>query len=294
MEEVACNLCGSASFTVVRQATVVATPSVFYITNHGGARHYRIVRCDKCGLLYCSPRPTPGELAEFYARLDDPVYAAERDGRTRTAIMQVRDLLRFVSHGKLLELGSACGFFVEAASRAGLEVTGVEPSDWARSYAQETLGLSLLGGAVEDHDFPDRHFDAVCMFDLLEHLPDPRGTLLEIARVLRRGGVVYLSTPDAGSLLARVLGRNWWGLKPEHLFYFARPSLGRLVSDTGFDLCEVRALYRHFTVAYWIRNLRYYSGFMWPLLTPLSWRPLGQYTLRVSFPDQMRVVARKR
>lgn len=294
MEAVACNLCETRNFTVVRQATVLAAPSVFYVTNHSGARHYRIVRCDRCGLLYSSPRPTADELGEFYAGLEDPAYAAERDGRTRTAIMQVRDLLPFVSHGRLLELGSACGFFVEAACGAGFEAVGIEPSQWARSYAKDKMGLSLLEGTIEDYDFPDEHLDAVCMFDLLEHLPNPRGTVAEVARVLRTGGVICLSTPDAGSVLARVLGRNWWGLKPEHLFYFTRRSLGRLLSDTRFDLCEVRAMSRHFTLAYWIRNLKYYSGFMWPLLTPLSWRPLGQRMLRVSFPDQMRVIARKR
>ncbi|NIN63172.1 MAG: methyltransferase domain-containing protein [Anaerolineae bacterium] len=295
MEEVACNLCETRNFTVARTSTVSdRLYGAYCMTNHAAGWHYRIVRCKNCGLLYCSPRPTADQLAEFYAGLEDTAYAAEKDGRTRTAVMQVGDLLRFAPHGRLLELGSACGFFLNAARDAGFETVGIEPSHWARSYAKENFGLSLLEGALETHGFPDQHFDAVCMFDVLEHLPDPRGTLVEIARVTRSGGVVCVSTPDAGSWVARLLGGSWWGLKPGHLFYFSRQTLSRLLSLARIDLCEVRVLVREFTLAYWVRSLKPYSGFLWPLLTPLTRDPLGQRTLRVGFPDQMAVIARKR
>ena len=294
MEEVACNLCGSATFTVVRPGKLDKLSRIYHVTDHAPGTHFRIVRCGNCGLLYCSPRPTSDELAEFYKKLNDPAYIVESEGRIQSAIPQVSDLKRFVPSGRLLELGSACGFFLKTARDSGFEVTGIEPSDWARKYAEDNFGLSLLEYPIQRQRFPDEYFDAVCLFDVLEHLDNPRETFIEIARVTRSGGILYLSTPHAQSWLARLLGRYWWGLQEAHLFYFSHQTMARILSVTGFEMLEVRPFSREFTLTYWRSKFKRYSGLLYKLLTPIAWGPVGQFKLRISLPDQMLVVARKR
>lgn len=294
MEQVACNLCGCAAFTIVRQGKSDKLSAMYRATEHAPRTYYTIVRCGNCGLVYCSPRPSPDELAEYYRHSDDPAYAGERDGRVRSAIAQVCDLKRFVSSGRLLELGSAYGFFLQAARAASFEVTGIEPSEPARAYAADNFGLSLLAHPIAAQRFADEYFDAVCLFDLLEHLADPKETLLEIARVTRAGAIVILSTPDAESWLAQLLGGYWWGLQEAHVFYFSRQTINHILSATGFDMLEVRPFSREFTVAYWRSKLKTYSSLLYKLLAPIAWGPVGRFKLRMSFPDQMLVVARRR
>ena len=294
IEEVACNLCGSLTSTVAYSGKLERLSNIYRVTDHALGTHYRIVRCRNCQLLYCSPRPTLDELMKFYKKLEDPAYITESEGRIQSAIALVSDLERYVSGGKLLELGSACGFFLKVARDAGFQVAGIEPSEWARKYAMDNFGLALLGDPIQRQDFPDEYFDAVCLFDVVEHFDNPRETFIEIARVTKPGGILYLSTPDAQSWLALLLGRYWWGLQEAHLFYFSRQTIARMLCMTGFETLAVHPFSREFTLAYWRSKLKGYSQVLYRLLAPLAWGPVGRLRLRLSFFDQMLVVARKK
>lgn len=210
---------------------------------------YAIVGCAGCGLRYLSPRPSPeaiaGLYAETYYHSADSVshgysaYTAEAENWRRT----FQDRLRHLpAAGKLLDVGAAAGFFVEQARLAGWEAEGVEPSEWASRYAREQLGVPVATGTLESARYPDATFDAVTMWEVIEHLPDPRGFLAEVARVVKPGGLFALSTPDAGSLVARLTGQRWlgWHKVPEHLYYFDRPSLSRLLTENGFSVVDAR------------------------------------------------------
>jgi SAM-dependent methyltransferase len=125
----------------------------------------------------------------------------------------------------------------------------VEPSEWAADYARRELGSEVLTGTLESIRFPDQAFDVVTLWEVIEHLSDPMITLQEIRRILRPGGQLVLSTPDAGSLAARVSGRRWlgWRKVPEHLYFFDRSNLDRLLTRAGF--VPVRHRYASLTVS---------------------------------------------
>ena len=151
--------------------------------------------------------------------------------------------------GKLLDVGAATGFFVEQARVAGWDAIGVEPSAWAAEYARNELRVDVHTGILEVMQFPDEAFDVVTMWEVIEHLPDPRTTLGEVRRIIRPGGRLVLSTPDAGSLAARLSGRRWlgWRKVPEHVFFFDRANLDRLLRQSGFQ--PVRHRYASLTVS---------------------------------------------
>jgi 2-polyprenyl-3-methyl-5-hydroxy-6-metoxy-1,4-benzoquinol methylase len=211
---------------------------------------YQIVACGGCGLRYLDPQPDAEALerlyAETYYHSDDPLargyerYTAEAENWRAT----FRDRLRFLPRppGRLLDVGAAAGFFVEQARAAGFEAQGVEPSTWASAYAREQLGQPVETGTLEGRAYPDASFEVVTLWEVIEHLPDPRAFLHEIARVLAPGGTLALSTPDAGSLAARLSGRRWlgWQKVPEHLWFFDRPALERLLHEAGFTVTRAR------------------------------------------------------
>jgi ubiquinone/menaquinone biosynthesis C-methylase UbiE len=205
---------------------------------------YVIVRCAGCGLRFLDPQPTETELTALYG--EDYFVSADSRGRgydgyvteaqnwRRTFRDRLTDLP--ATPGSLLDVGAATGFFVEQARAVGWDAIGIEPSEWAAAYARDKLGVEVHAGTLESMQFPDASFDVVTMWEVIEHLPDPRVTLAEVRRILRPGGMLVLSTPDAGSLAARLSGRRWlgWRKVPEHLFYFDRGTLDRLLSQSGF------------------------------------------------------------
>jgi SAM-dependent methyltransferase len=204
-----------------------------------------------------SPQPTASELADlygetYYVSVDSRErgydgYVTEAENWRRTFRDRLRDLPRVP--GKLLDVGAATGFFVEQARATGWDAMGVEPSEWAAAYARNELGVDVRPGTLESLQFPDATFDVVTMWEVIEHLPDPRTTLAEVKRILRPGGRLVLSTPDAGSLAARLSGRRWlgWRKVPEHVFFFDRANLDRLLGQSGFT--PVRHRYASLTVS---------------------------------------------
>jgi SAM-dependent methyltransferase len=218
---------------------------------------YTIVRCVGCGLRFISPQPSDAALNALYAEdyyvSEDSRgrgydgYVTEAENWRRTFRDRLRDLPG--KRGTLLDVGAATGFFVEQAKAAGWDASGVEPSTWAAEYARNELGADVQTGTLESLNVGDGSFDVVTLWEVIEHLPDPEATLAEIRRILRPGGVLVLSTPDAGSLAARLSGRRWlgWRKVPEHLFFFDRVNLDRLLQKAGFR--PIRHRYASLTVS---------------------------------------------
>jgi hypothetical protein len=94
---------------------------------------------------------------------------------------------------------------------------------------------------------------------VFEHLRDPAATLGRVAGLLARDGVLLLTMPDAGSRVARVLGRRWWSVLPTHLQYFTRTSVRRLLGRCGYDVLAITTAPKTFTVRYYVARLEGYS-----------------------------------
>jgi SAM-dependent methyltransferase len=111
--------------------------------------------------------------------------------------------------------------------------------------------------SAEATPFASETFDAVTLWDVLEHLPDPHAALAELSRVLRPGGRILLTTGDVGSLAARLSGARWhlYSL-PEHLFFYSRRSLRLLLETHGFRVESLRAESSVYTLGYLVERLR--------------------------------------
>lgn len=259
LEEVPCNLCG-ADDSVVRHEQLKGWPESadFAATTDRYGAYGTIRQCRACGLAYTNPRPAAAALLEGYAQAEDPDYLKESESRCMNAYLSLAILRRFApAGGRLLEVGCSAGFFLNAA-RLHYEVEGVEPAPWARAHAQDKLKLDARHATLEEARYPDKHFDAAAAIDVIEHLPDPAGFLKELKRVLKPGGVLYLVTPDLGSLSAMLLGGRWWGLRPAHIYYFSKATLTELLRRQGFEVLYARSYGRIFTWGYWLSRLANY------------------------------------
>jgi len=176
----------------------------------------------------------------------------------------------------------------------GWDSHGVELSIWASEYAKEKFGLKIYNMPLEEAGFSDQYFDIVIMQDTIEHLQHPSRTLLEISRILKAGGILYINTPDIESFISKILKAKWWGINQFHLYYFSKRSLRELLKVSGFRVLKYDSYSRVFTLNYWTERFKNYNPLIYKILRLVDriWN-LKKILLRVNFLDQIEVYARK-
>src|SRR4051794_18684509 len=204
---------------------------------------YRIVRCQSCGLVFVGTCSSAEDLTALY---DEPYwedaadvgydgYAAAEERKRRHFRTLLDGVEALVRPGAMLEVGSAYGYFLDEARRRGWTVRGIEPSAHAADYARRKLGLDVTAEPLSGRPIEAESLDAVVLWDVIEHLPDPRETLEAAHAWLRQGGILALSTGDIESLSSRIHGADWSLMTPPwHQFYFSRRTMRRLLAGTGF------------------------------------------------------------
>jgi SAM-dependent methyltransferase len=212
-----------------------------------------IVRCRACTHMQLDRFPSEDELAAAYAAAASDDYVVEEAGQRASFRGVLERIERHASRGRLLDVGCWVGFLLaEARSRGWAECVGIEPSEFASSHARDRLGLDVRTEDLFGAQLPSRYFDAVVMGDVLEHLTRANAALERMAQLLAPGGVLVLELPDAGSLLARLLGRRWWSVIPTHVHYFTRRSAATMLGRHGFRPLYVGTDPKAFTVRYYL------------------------------------------
>lgn len=298
LKEIRCNLCGANNYTVVYNTPYsgeTAKVEGYKITDHSFKISSRVVKCQKCGLVYTNPRPPVRSLIHNYVKMVDSEYVEEEHGRRLSARATLNVLKKFRKKGRLLDVGCATGFFLDEARKDGWEPFGIELSNWAVNYAKEKLYLeNIFQGVLKNAGYPDSYFDAVILKDAIEHLTDPRGTLIEIRRILKPDGILYINTPAIDSAVSRILKAQWWGVKQLHLYYFTRKTLGKMLAATGFVPVKFKSSPRTFSLKYWVTRFKGYNERLQGLLIFLiNKRVLKNNLLTINLWDQVEVYARR-
>jgi len=253
------------------------------ICRSGGYEHaydvgpFTIVRCTTCGHLYVWPRPPMEEVQAIYRgsyfanpafeSTDDGAYYGYRDqAEDRPNVERRMDEIlaraeRYVAPGRLLDVGCGLGFMVGTAARRGWNAHGVDLNADAVAWAHEHVSTQITVGTLDSLDAPDASFDCITLLDLIEHVADPLHELAPVARALRPGGVLVIVTPDAGSIVSRAFGSHWLEMKraPEHLHFFSRDGLTRMLSTVGFDVVDMHSIGKITSVRTLLSDLKFYS-----------------------------------
>lgn len=218
----ACGASGAVKDRVVRDAD-------------GRDVSFDVFVCGGCGCGFVDP--VPGDLDDrygggFYAKrstttgLAQTVFLGWRAGVVARA-------LGSKTRGRLLDVGSGGGEFLDAMAGAGFDVCGFEPSQAGRNKSSSVPVVASL-------DAVDGEFDVVTMWHALEHIPEPLPVLQQLKKRLKPGAPLVVAVPNAGSVEARVFGEGWFHLDvPRHLLQLTRPSLEQLLARAGFVVDDV-------------------------------------------------------
>jgi 2-polyprenyl-3-methyl-5-hydroxy-6-metoxy-1,4-benzoquinol methylase len=187
------------------------------------------------------PRPSPALPAPPSAAPDSGAYFDREYFQLHPGKRKYLDyligLLRAhgIPSGRVLDIGSGFGFFLEALEQAGYQPHGLELSAHAVAEARRrTAAPVATAGAEEPFPFPDGHFAAITLLDVIEHLDRYADTLASCRRTLAPGGKLFVVTLNSGSLARPLLGRRWsFHLDPTHVHMFSAARLRQALHQAG-------------------------------------------------------------
>lgn len=217
---------------------------------------FRILRCSVCGILQKWPLPSRNEVYDLY---NNPEYWSrpyfrkcyslpERPNRIyRLGLMHLAR--RHPTRGRLLDVGCGTGSFLVAARDAGWHVRGVECSAHAVRHASNEFGLEVAHGLIEEVDLPLQSFRAITLWDVIEHLTNPKAVIEKLALALEPRGSLLVFTPNADSFvrtmapfLDRIFSKDQLFARtvypPPHTYYFHKRSLSLLLAPHSLQICS--------------------------------------------------------
>jgi 2-polyprenyl-3-methyl-5-hydroxy-6-metoxy-1,4-benzoquinol methylase len=272
-EEIACPLCGANDYAVIKPSRYPA-----HITAQDLSRSYsassahelldQVVRCRQCTMQYVNPRPRADLIIDSYAAAEDPTFVAQNEGWIHTFKKYLGKVLaidgRPAGGRQYLDIGCAGGASLVAARELGFQPSGVEPSRWMADFGRRTYGVEIRDGILVPGMFPEASFDVIAMWDVLEHVPDPRSLLSLICTLLRPGGVFVVTYPDVGSWTTRLLGHRWPFWLSVHLLYYERPTIRRQLEGSGLRVKAIKPYLQTLPLGYVLRRAT-------PYVPPAGW-----------------------
>jgi len=218
--------------------------------------HYRIVKCNRCGLFRSDPIAEPGALAELYKQSSFD-YGDEIPNIKHTYGTYLSKLIDYgVSKNTLLEIGCGNGFFLEEAISQGYQdVRGIEPSSDAITKATPAIRSKIICDMMKPGLFEANLFDVICLFQVLDHLPSPNDLLRECFRILKPGGLFLCLNHNVEALSARFLKERSPIIDIEHTFLYSPTTMTQIFKAAGFLVMETDLVYNTYSIHYLSRLL---------------------------------------
>ncbi len=255
--------------------------------------HYRMVTCNTCGLVRSDPVVGEELLARLYASSGFD-YGREVESIQTTygralGWLEVRSQRREA----LLEVGCGNGFLLQHALRQGWqEVRGVEPSADAVAKAPPELDGAIVCDVMRSGLFARESFDAVCLFQVLDHISNPVDLLEECRAVLQPGGQILALNHNVCAWSARMLGERSPIVDIEHTYLYSPATMRGIFAKAGFTDPRVRSVRNTYSLAYLAQLAPLPTGVKSKLLPALRACPAGR--IRVTVPlGNLCLIARK-
>ncbi|MBI4065410.1 class I SAM-dependent methyltransferase [Candidatus Gottesmanbacteria bacterium] len=200
--------------------------------------NYDLQQCDNCGFIFVFPLPSTETLKNFYEFFD---YKDVPLQEVRIRKDAVRSLSLIKNHLEkenisLLDIGCGRGYLMDEARKLGWNTFGIDYSRNTIRYALKNLNLKVVQSDIGSYRTTTR-YDVIVLSQFIEHVSNPNDILKKCYLLLKNNGFLYIATPNIKSISAKVLGVGFDHLiPPEHLGYYSRKTLERLLINNGFRI----------------------------------------------------------
>jgi len=211
---------------------------------------YTYRKCSSCGTFFVDQTPNRQQIIKGLNRWADKITDERDDAQfpTKITYQRVNTLIRLNRIGKnLLDVGCGKADFLLAARNAEFHVSGM---DIAEPIIRQ-LVRHKIPAYTSLKEIQNGMFDVVTCFDVIEHTTDPKRLTEEMHRVTKKDGILFLSTPNAASISAKLLGKSWWVFGPDgHYILFTPIGLRILLEKIGYSVISLETN----TITQWIHT----------------------------------------
>jgi SAM-dependent methyltransferase len=202
--------------------------------------HYRMVQCKKDGQVRSHPIIKPTLLYSLYKK-SSFTYQNELPNLTNTYVKALLPTLEKVGkNAHILEVGCGNGFVLTDLFKKGYKnVYGIDPSIDAKKAADKHIGKRIKLGILKNHSYKRDSFDVICLFQTLDHIPNPAAFLNLCKSFLKPGGYLIAFNHNVESVSARLLGERSPIIDIEHIYLFSKITIRVLFENQGYDVIQI-------------------------------------------------------
>lgn len=204
---------------------------------------YQGRKCDGCGLIYVSPRPSVDGIHDLYGHDEARVTAQSHITSAFPKRLYARHHLDLVQHyqnsGRLLEIGAGAGYFLDEARKRGFECHGLEFNPIQRGFITDHLLIDCEQTSLGESSYLNQKFDLVYHCDVISHFYNPIDELGLMNQVLNIGGYMAFETGNIAEMDNEYLDYITRFQYPDHLFFYGVKNLECLLEKTGFELVDL-------------------------------------------------------
>ncbi len=261
LESRACTLCGPQASKRVKYAANFAASDlnaeVFSARRSPDRKHFQLVTCASCGIIYSDPACDPSQLRQLYAQSDVTYSEQEEQIYQCYAPILDRALQRTSLRQSFVEVGGGRGFMLRYGSERGFaSQTEVEPSrDAAAKFTPLSPKQQFVCDVFAKDTLPAGSASLICFFQVLDHIPNPKKFLDDAWTALAPGGVVVCITHNTDALSAKLLGRRSPIFDIEHTYLFNLRNIAKLLEQSGYTDVESFPITNAYSARYWLNLL---------------------------------------
>lgn len=213
-----------------------------------------IVKCASCNTVFKYNFPSEDIVKEGYEESVDTNYLKLLTEREETFKGLLKYIEKYKKPARILDIGCAEGTLVKLAKENGWDADGIEPNKNFVNWAKDNFNLNLIQGSIPTSKLEENSYDVITLLDVIEHVPDPDAFLKTCVRYLKKGGIIFISTPDISSLPSRVMRKNWFYILNIHLFYFSKETLLPIFRSSGLNLLKRKNYVLRNTLSYFVEK----------------------------------------
>jgi 2-polyprenyl-3-methyl-5-hydroxy-6-metoxy-1,4-benzoquinol methylase len=220
-----------------------------------------LLECEKCSFVFIPWYYRKNVSYQDYK--NEAVLQQIRNGnnwlKIQRHLLRYRLIRRYISAGRLFDLGAGWGHFLLAGKQLGFDIYGIEISEYPYLYAKNDLGLPV--DHIDFFNMQDREFDLITLWDVLEHVDQADRMIEKCSGMVNKNGYMVIQVPQIDSFIASWKKESWNMMGLDHVNYFSKKTITQLLDRHGFEVVKIKSsielkLLLMYTILPWIRKFR--------------------------------------